>query len=188
MNETLTAQRTRTMEEEVAAPPLRLPDATSTAEVIFAKAVAYCGRKMKLESTEATLDLLQQGQRVAREYCQYSIAQQVGDALGRLDETVKAVYMCEYDATAEDICFGEAAKSSPIHLIVWTERKTGALASLVSGLDRALTAKYARMMGMDHKFFLLDVQVVDDSEVEARSGYGALLTSIHNCPLQVWKR
>jgi hypothetical protein len=176
------------MEADVVAPPLRLPDASSTAEVIFSKAVAYCGRKMGLESTEATIELLQEGQRVACDYYQYSIAQQVGDALGRLDETVKAVYMCEYDATPEDICFGEAAKSSPIHLIVWSERKTGALASLVSGLDRALTAKYARMMGMDGKFFLLDVQLVDDNEVEGRTGYGAMLTSIHNSPLRVWKR
>jgi hypothetical protein len=188
MTETLAAKRTRIMDADGATPPLRLPDAASTAEVVFAGAMAYCAQKMKLEGPEAALDLLKQGQHVACDYCRYSMAQQVGDALGRLDENVKAVYMCEYDATPEDLCFGEAAQTSPIHLIVWTERKTGALTSLVAGLDRALAERYAQETGVSQTFCMLDAQVVDDSEVENRKGHGAMLTSAYNRPLQVWKR
>jgi hypothetical protein len=35
---------------------------------------------------------------------------------------------------------------------------------------------------------LLDVQVVEDIDVEERTGYGALLSSVHNRPIQVWER
>jgi len=188
MTETLAVERTRMMDAEVATPPLRLPDATSTAEVVFTKAMAYCAQRMKLVGPEAALDLLKQGEQVACDYCRYSMGQQVGDALGRLDDNVKAVYMCDYDATPEDICFGEAVQTSPIHLIVWTERKTGALTSLVAGLDRALAKRYAQETGVNQAFCMLDAQVVDDSDVENRKGHGALLTSIYNRPLQVWKR
>ena len=188
MTQALAAKRTRIRDGDVATPPLRLPDAASTAEVVFSKAIVYCAQKMKLQGPEAALDLLKRGSPLACDYCRYSMAQQVGDALGRLDEHVKAVYMCEYDATPEDLCFSETAQTSPIHLIVWTERKTGALASLVAGLDRALAERYAQETGVSQMFCMLDAQVVDDSEVENRKGHGAMLTSAYNRPLQVWKR
>ena len=75
-----------------------------------------------------------------------------------------------------------------IHLIVWAQRKTGALNSLVAALDRALVQSYADLIGMRQLTHLLDVQVIDDADVENRVGYGAMLSSIHHRPIQVWER
>ena len=96
--------------------------------------------------------------------------------------------MFEYDATPEDVCFSEVAQTPLLHLIVHTERKTKALNSLVTMLERALAQSYARLIGPRQLQHLLDVQVVDDREVEDRIGYGALFSSLHHRPLKVWER
>jgi hypothetical protein len=143
---------------------------------------------MGLDRPEAAIERVKQGEKTACEYCRFSITQQVGRVLGASDDNVKAVYICDYDATAEDRCFGETVQSSPIHMIVWADRKTGALTSLISALDRTLAQEYAHVTGSVHAEYLLDVQVVDDSDVEKRAGYGALLSSLYNRPIEVWKR
>lgn len=184
------------------------PDASSASETILAQALAFCAQKMGFDDLEATAEHLRQGNRTACGYCFYSIAKQVAEAIGSLDENVRTVYTLDYDATPEDLCFaqdpparnGVAWGASLIHLIVWTRRKTAALTSLAAALDRTLAQAYSELLGA-HKATnghalrgprlpssLLDVQVIDDSDVEADIGYAALLGSIHHRPIQIWER
>ena len=163
-------------------------DLAGTAQVVLTQAVEYCAQKMRLDSSQAVVDRLRSSNGRACEYCHYSVAKQVAESLGALDEHIKAVYICDYDATPEDLCFGEATQASLVHLVVWARRKTGALNSLVAALDRALVQSYADMIGMRQLTHLLDVQVIDDADVENRVGYGAMLSSIHHRPIQVWER
>jgi hypothetical protein len=122
-------------------------------------------------------------------YCRHGIACEIAAAIGALDDRVRAVYTLDYDATPEDMCFGETARTtSLIHLIVWTRRKTAALDALTTALDRALVEVYGDLVGASGLATLLDVQVMDDFDVKSRSGYGALLASAHNLPMQVWVR
>jgi hypothetical protein len=79
-------------------------------------------------------------------------------------------------------------QTSLIHLIAWAERKTSALDSLVEALDRALVQHYADLIGQHQLAHLLDVQVIDDADVKNRVGYGAMLSSLYQKPIQVWKR
>jgi hypothetical protein len=173
---------------KVTAPPLRLPNAASTAEDVLSKALDFCAQKMGFDGPQTAIERLRQGDGSACTYCQYSIAEQVGASLGALDENVKAVYMFEYDATPEDLCFGETGQMPLVHLIVWAQPKTEALNSLVSMLDRALAQSHAQLIGPRQLQHVLDVQVIDDNDVEKRIGYGALLRSIHHQPLKVWER
>ena len=172
---------------EISAPPLHMPNAASTAEDVMNKALDFCARKMGVKDREAAISHLQQGDHRACEYCYYSIAQQVGAALGALDENVNAVYMFECEATPEDVCFGETKTAPLLHLLVWTHRKTEALNSLVAMLDRALVQKFAQLIGPPQLKYLLDVQIIDDEDAAERSGYGALLHSLHHRPLKVWE-
>jgi hypothetical protein len=176
------------VDAELSTPQLRLPDADSTAEVALDEALEYCAQKMGLAGRPAVVDHLRQGDRSACKYCQYSIAKHVAGSIGALDENVKAVYVVDYDATPQDLCFYEGPQGSQIHLIVWAERKTGALASLVGALDRALVERYNDVMGTHQLAHLLDVQVVDDADVNNRVGYGAMLSSLYQRPIQLWKR
>ena len=172
----------------ISAPPLQMPNAASTAENVVDQALEFCARKLRAEGREATIAGLKQNDHCACEYCYYSIAEQVGAALGALDENVKAVYMFEYDATPEDLCFGATKYTPLLHLLVWTQRKTEALNSLVAMLDRALTQYFAQLIGPEGLKHLLDVQMIDDADVENRISYGALLKSLHNRPLKVWEQ
>ena len=169
-------------------PHFRLPDADSTAEIILAKAMEFCAHKMGLSGTQDVFDRLRQGDGNACKYCHYSVAKQVAASLGMLDENVKSVYIIDYDATPEDLCFGQETKTLPIHLIVWTERKTQALDALVESLDDALVHRYAEMTSLHKLAHMLDVQVVDDADVKDRIGYGAMLSSLYQQPIQVWER
>jgi hypothetical protein len=178
----------RRMDTEVAEPLPGPPDVAGTARVILTQAMEYCARKMRLGSRQTVLNRLMNGDGQVCEYCHYSVAKQTAEALGALDENIKAIYIHDYDATPEDLCFGEVGQALPIHLIIWTQRKTAALNAVVETWNRALAQGYAEMMGGGQPAHLLDVQMVDDADVEKRSGYGALLFSLHQRPLQIWRR
>jgi hypothetical protein len=169
-------------------PSFRLPDASSAIEGALARALDFCARKMGLPTAEIALEHLRQGDVAAREYCHYSLAGQVAEAAGALDENVKSVAMYGYDATPEDLTLGEGTQAPMIHLIVWARRRTGALHSLISALDSTLAQEYASIVGPRRLAHLLDAQVITDEDVERRVGVAALLSSIYNPALPIWQR
>lgn len=166
---------------------LRLPDADSIAEAALTGALDYSAEKTGVDRQRALLNL-QGGDRATCSYCHYSLAKQVAETLGTLDKNIRAVYVMDYDATPEDLCFGATSTTSPIHLIARVVRRTEALDSLVAAVDRALTRAYANTTGLAGLALLLDVQVVDDTDVAKHTGYGALLSSLYHRPIEVWKR
>jgi len=155
------------------------------AERILDEAVAFCAQKMHA-SPEAVVEQLRQGERTARNYYDYGLAKGIAAFLGEVMEDAKGIFLCSYDATPEDLCFGEA--SPLIHLIVWVGRKTAALDSLISALDQAVLRVHAGRISAPPLKNLLDVQVVDDADVEGRVGYGAMLSSASNRPICIWTR
>lgn len=159
-----------------------------TAQVILSQAMEYCAQKVNLDNPQAVIEHLRGSDGQACGYCHYSVAKQVAESLGALDENIKAAYFYDHNATPEDFCFGEAGQVLPIHLVLWAERKTAALKSLVETWDCALAQRYATLVGGHQPASLLDVQVVDSADVEKRIGYGALLSSLYQRPIQVWRR
>lgn len=188
MEQVSTVQRTSELDVDTGAAPFRWPDASSAAKVVLDEGLAFCTRKTGLKDREEVVERLQQGDPTVNRYCRYGLAKKVAESIGSLDDNVKSVYVLDYDATPEDRSFSKEALTSPIHLIVWVSRKTNALDALVSALDRALVQEYASIIDEGKLVHLLDVQIVDDADVENRTGYGALLTSVHNRPIQVWER
>lgn len=167
------------------------PDRTSMAgatDGMLDRALAYCAEKMHLTGTGSALDLLRRGDRMARWYAHHSLAEQIAECLGQLDDTIEYVYVYDLDATPEDLAFGEPSRTSPIHMIVRAERKTAAVFSLIRALEDALVQEYAERVGPDKLEFLLDVQVIDIDDVKMRRGYGALLSSLHSRTIEVWHR
>jgi len=186
--ETLATTQTETTDVGLAS-TLVSSDTAAMAEHVLDEAVAFCAIRMGVDGSQVLPVLLDQDDRLACEYFFYGVAKQVAACLGAMDEYVRAVYLLDHDATPEDICFGTLNRGTPLlHLIVWTGRKTAALCSLVAGLDRALVEAYAERLGKPQVKSLLDVQVIDDLEVENRTGYGALIHTIHHCPIPVWER
>lgn len=164
-----------------------LPNAGSAADATLAAALGYCAQKMQVGSSEAALRLLKRGDRSARDYFEYGMAAQVAELLGGLDDEVQAVYLYDDEATPDDVAFGEITPLL-VHLIVLARRKTSALDSLIVGLGRAVAQSYGRLFDKPQLQHVLDMQVMDTAELEARVGLGALMSSLHHRPAQVWKR
>jgi hypothetical protein len=181
-------EQDNSLEVMMSAAPLHLPDASSALAGALEKALHSCARRMGLDGPEAALERVRQGDSVARDYCHFSLAKQVAQALGSLDENVESVSLYTYDATPEDLSFGTTSPTSLIHLLVLAGRKTGALTSLIAALDRALAQQYAALVGPRRLAHLLDVQVITQTEVEQRTGVAALLSSVHNRPIQIWEQ
>jgi hypothetical protein len=171
----------------VAMPTLSAVSVDEEAKTALNAALGFSAQKLG-QPVKTVVARLQEGDRDAASYWRYGLAKVVAECLADWDESVKAIYAVDYDATPDDIAFGTARLPVLVHLIAWVDRKTAALDSLVAALDGALSKKFADLMGMASLAHLLDVQVVDDGDVEARKGYGAVLTSLHNRPIQVWKR
>jgi hypothetical protein len=176
------------VEEMVTTPAFHMPDVASTMRDALTRALDYAAQKLRLQDRGAALERMKQGQRNALDYCHYSLAQHVAETLGSLDENVKSVYLYDVDATPEDRAFAELPQGLPIHLLVWVERETSALHSLVAALDRALTQGYAAQIGPRRLAHVLDVQVIDDLDVERRRGLASLLYSMYNRPIALWER
>jgi hypothetical protein len=164
-----------------------LPNAASAADAILAAALGFCAQKKQVGSSDAALQLLKCGDRGAMEYFQYGLAAQAAELLGGLDDEVQAVYLYDDEATPDDAAFSEVTPSL-VHLIVLANRKTSALDSLIVGLSRAVLQSYGRLFDKPQLRHLLDVQVMDNTELDTRVGLGALMSSLHHCPLRVWTR
>jgi hypothetical protein len=188
MSKVSVVQQEKVTEAQAVEAPFRFPDTASTAQVILNEGLGFCARKMGLNDPQEVVMRLQQCDSSACQYCRYGLAKKAAESLGNLDDNIRSVYVLDYDATPHDLCFCEGQQRSPIHLIVWAERKTDALSSLVGALDRALAKAYAKLISAPDLMHMLDVQVVDDEDVEGRIGYGALLSSTYNRPIQVWDR
>ncbi|MBC7264881.1 MAG: hypothetical protein H5T64_11085 [Chloroflexi bacterium] len=188
MTEPLSTTEMGTVNVEFALPSQSLSDMTGMADAAVTKALEFCAQKMGLHGPQAVIDRLRQGDSTACGYFHYGLAEQVAKHLAEFDEDVKTVYLYSYDATPEDVCFGEATPASQVHLIIWAQRKTAALNSLVNALDRALVEGYGTMIGTPQLMHLLDVQIIDDDDVKRRVGYGALLSSLHLPPIEIWRR
>ncbi len=167
---------------------LSLIDATGIAQAILSEALEFCASKLGLEDPQAAAEHLHRRSSDAYNYFQYGLAKSVAEHLSEVDESVKAVFLYEEEATPDDLCFGQAKRTPLIHLIVWAEVRTAALQSLLTGLDRALVQMVAEILGYPKLLCVLDAQVIDDTDVENRTGYGALLSSLYHRPLEVWKR
>ena len=188
MNKTMQQNQAEVQGVTIIAAPFRLPDATSTMQDALSKALDYCAEKLYLPGPQASLEQVRQGDRKALEYCHYRLAQQVAEALGAVDDNVQSVLLYEVEATAEDRAFGERIEALPIHLLVRVDRKTSALSSFVAALDRALVKDYTELVGPRRLGHVLDVQLIDNSDVDSNRGIAALLYSLYNRPIQLWVR
>lgn len=188
MARTLVTDRAKEMDVRFVSSP-ELSDIAAISKSLFLEAMGFCAHKMGFDDGPAIVDLLRQNDKTSHSYFFYGLAKRVAVSLGMMDETVKSVYLYDYDATPEDLCFGPLGQGGPlVHLIVWTDRKTAALDSLLAILDRALAHVYADLLDKPQIKSLLDVQMIDNDDVDSCTGYGALLGSIHHRPIQIWAR
>lgn len=172
-----------------AASASRLLDPASTVDRVVTAALTSSAQKMGLEDTDAFVRCLRSGECAAVGYYCHDVARELGEVLGAWSKTVRAVYACTYDdGTWGECCLGGNTSSlTLIHLIVWAEKKNKALNALIDALDSAMVQQHRRLLGHGQLRQVLDAQVIDDEDVKHRTGYAALLMSVHQPPIQVWR-
>ena len=155
------------------------------------EAIAFCAEKTGARNREEVVDAILKGDCAVCDYLKYSLAKKVGECLGSMDETVKAIYIYEpeYGVGADNHLDHDLGLNSGINLVAWVERKTAALSSIVASLNEALVEACKHLGNSGNGLrYLLDVKLADDSEVASRLGYGALVHSIYVRPTEVWSR
>jgi hypothetical protein len=150
-----------------AAQPPQRGDTARIADKILIQALKACAQDLALGGTEIVTEQLRQGKDPACTHMCCVLARQVAQALGALDERVRAIY------TPNGSRFHKTLSSVPaIDLTIWREQKTTAFDSLVADLDTALSQAYRDTVGTQDSSSLLDVHVIEDSDLEKHFGSG----------------
>jgi hypothetical protein len=118
------------------------------------------------------------------------LIKQVGEYLGQVAGSVKAVYQYDPIDDPQEQDTTAAGKHTGIHLVVWVDRKSPALRALAGTLETTL-AESQRKLGCPSatdNCYTLDIEMVDDRDVQERRGFGVLVDSpyLHGSP--VWNR
>ena len=164
---------------------------TALVTSMMEEAIAFCAEKTGAKTREEVVDAISNGDCVACDYLKYGLAKKVGECLGSMDETVKAIYIYEpeYGVGAGNRLENRLGLKSGINLVAWVERKTAALSSVIASLNEALVEACKRLGTSGNGLrYLLDVKLADDNEVASRRGYGALVHSMYIRPTEVWTR
>lgn len=150
----------------------------------------FCGQKTNILGRDAIAEALKGGNRAAYEYFHYGLAKEIGNYLGSVEATVKAVYLFEPEAMPGEVIEEKPSLTEGLDLIVWVDGQKDALAPLVRVIDGELLDEYKSLLGPATEAMrsLMTVNVIDDRDVQERAGYGALITSIYTRPTKVWSR
>jgi hypothetical protein len=163
------------------------------ADNMVEKAILFCAGKKFTGDAEQTRQALRKGRCDACEYLSYSLVRQVGEYLGGMDRTVKAVYAFKPDRaplTQQDGNVTAGRRASGINLIAWVDRKSAALSALGTTLETVLSEGRRKIgcINATPACCNFNMQMVDDKEVQEGRGYGAIVQSMYVRSIQVWTR
>ena len=157
---------------------------------MFDQAIAECAEKLFAGDTKRMRQSLLQSHCENCHCVAECLARLIGEYLGRVDKTVKAVY--NYQPLEQNLSTTSKAPEPfvGINLVVWVERKSAALNALLQTLEESLKISRNQIgcAVATPACFAIDVVFVSDQEVQEGKG-PALLTrvkGIHSIP--VWNR
>src|SRR4030066_1845370 len=162
----------------------------SLTEKMIDEAIIECAEKIFAgDSLRMRQSLLQShcenGQCVAE-----CLARQIGEYLGRVDRTVKAVYNYQPVEETGKEPTGTSEPYVGINLVVWVERKSAALSALIETLETVLKGSQSQIgwAAATPRGFALDVRLVSDYDVQEGRGLGLLVRAASIRSIPVWKR
>lgn len=156
------------------------------------EALAFCAEKAGLKSGAQVKEILHKGDCCVCEYMRYGIARAMAGYLGAVDDTIQAIYTYEPEqATRVDEAIPSRPNLTPgLNMIIMVSRKSAALASAMASMRSAWAEEHKRLGCPKANAMCseVDFRAVDEDEIAKRTGYAALLTSLHVQPIEVWHR
>lgn len=118
------------------------------------------------------------------------LVRQVGEYLGQVAGSVRAVYQYCPIENLEEKDAATAGKHVGIHLVVWVDHKSPALRALAGTLETTLAESQRRLgcPSATDSCYTLDIELVDDRNVQGRRGFGLLVDSSYLHVQCVWNR
>lgn len=166
-------------------------DATLLTEMME-KALLFSAEKMGFEGADQVIKARAQGDCSTCEYLRFGLAKEIADYLGGTDQTIGEVFFFEPEVSAlARGKRGAGADLSPgLNLILRVSRKTAALDSLIAAIVSSAEQEYKRLGCPQPQVLcnMIDIITVDDAEIERRTGYGALVKSLHTAPISIWQK
>lgn len=172
---------------------MTLPQDQSLADILVDEAVYGCACQKFSGDVEQARTALRQGRCDICEIFRDHLVLQIGQYLGKVDPTIKAVVKYEPEPAP---LLPPSQRLSPesrrrgINLIAWVGRKSAALSALGSSLETTV-AESRRKLGCQNAqpaCFNLDIQIVDDREVSESRGAGLMVNQPFLRSIQIWKR
>lgn len=162
------------------------------ADRMMEKALAACAEKCFNGDIGLAAQALTRGRCETCHQVTDDLVQQVGEALGQFDHTVRAVYRYEPEYTSAQLFGGRSgsAQRGGINLVTWVDRKSAALNALGASLENTLSTSRRRLgcPNASPACYTLDIEMMDSKDILERRGYGAVVNSSHVRSTQVWVR
>lgn len=127
-------------------------------------AIAVATGLLHIDQPDETQRRLAEADRAAIDYFRHELAHQVAMVVLRSDANVSAVYKEHELPEAEELGSPDVSLADPIRLVVYSERETAALRSLLGALDDSL-ARELSDRGITVPSGLILADVLDPAEV-----------------------
>jgi hypothetical protein len=141
-------------------------DLSTATRNIVDGAVAVTTGRLHLDSPEEASARILNEDVTALEYFRHELAHQIAMLLLRMDSEVIAVYKEHEIPEAEEFGTPSLRLNDPIHLVVYSQRETAALRSLIEAVDRSLVDVLSERCGSIAPG-LIHADIIDDG-VQAR--------------------
>ncbi len=162
------------------------------ADRMVEKAVAATASDLFAGSSTDVLQAIRQGRCDVCCHCSDRLVQMIGEYLGQMDRTVKAIYRYEpeYSLTPPQPGSPAMAHKAGINLAAWVARKSAALQSLGATLESLLTESRLKVgcRRGTAACYVLDISMVDDRDIDENRGYGAIIQHTLMRSFPAWTR
>jgi hypothetical protein len=112
----------------------------------------------------------------------------IGEYLGQVGGSIKAVYAFEAGGEAGPPSEPSSPDHPGIHLVAWVDRKSQALRALAATLETAIAASQRKLgcPAATPECYRLDLEMVDDRDVAERRGFGLLVQRLDLHAEPIW--
>ncbi|UCG24124.1 MAG: hypothetical protein JSW55_18705 [Chloroflexota bacterium] len=159
------------------------------AETIRDNALAVARSRLPARQQEASLADLLQIPAFLNSF-KYGLAEGATNVIVANDGNIQAIYLFEESANPDSETEDALAPDLTVHLLLLVDSNSAALEAFIESLDRSLTELLSDLPSplLAKRTSLLNVIPITQEDVDARQGYGALLSSVFARPVKLWAR
>jgi len=139
-------------------------------------------RKCHIPKAEDVVKGLKESNECYHGYFRFYLVRHVLDCLASKVKGLRAIYLFDGTSDGTDLL-------SAIDLLLYVSKKDPKMKKTMEGLNEMLTQNYCELLGLKVQdgFRLLVLHFITDKDIKERSSAAAMLGSLHNPPMLVWK-